>query len=203
MKLLRIPAFPNQHSVYSWRLNPLLLSNEGFIQYISKQIDMFLKTNITTDVIHSTIWERLKAFLQGHIISYCSFTNKQKQKRLTELTDLIMKLDHQHSATPSPDLYKQRLYLQTEFNLLSTKQSEQLLLTSRRSRYEHGEKASRILDHQLCKSESTHIIPEIKTQFGCITTDPKKINESFQYFYSNLYKSDSLNKPELFDNCFC
>ena len=77
-----------------------------------------------------------------------------------------------------------------------------MLLKSRRLWYEHGEKASKLLAHQLRKSESTHIIPEIKTQFGHITKEPDKINESFQYFHSNLYKSDSLNKPEPLDTFF-
>ena len=36
-------SFPNQNSVYSWRLYALLLSDEWFIQYIYNQIDIFLK----------------------------------------------------------------------------------------------------------------------------------------------------------------
>lgn len=71
-------SFPNQKCMYSWRLNPLLLSDESFVKYISEQIDIFLKTNITTDVTYGTIWESLKAYLRGHIISYCSFTDKEK-----------------------------------------------------------------------------------------------------------------------------
>lgn len=169
-------SFPDKRSVYSWRLNPLLLSDKEFVQYISEQIDFFLKMNISPGIAFSTVWESLKAFLRGHIISYCSHTKKQKVKRLSELTNLISQLDKQHSITPSPDLFKQRLTLQTEFNLTSTEQSEQMILKSRRMWYEHGEKASRILAHQLRRSETAHLIPEIKTQSGQITTDPQKIN---------------------------
>ena len=39
-------SFPNENSVYSWRLYALLLSDEGYIQYISKQIHIFLKNII-------------------------------------------------------------------------------------------------------------------------------------------------------------
>ena len=33
-------------------------------------------------------------------------------------------------------------------------------------------------------------IPSIKTQQGEITTDPKRINDAFQSFYSELYRSE-------------
>lgn len=111
-------------------------------------------------------------------------------------------MDQQHSVSPSSDLYQQRLILQTEFNLISTKQSEQMMFKSRQSWYEYGERASKMLAHQLRKSESTHVIPDIKTQSGHTTTEPTEINKTFQNFYSNLYKPESLNNPELFDVFF-
>lgn len=194
--------FPEEPCVYAWRLNPLLLSDNAFTEYISKQIDFFLKINTTPGVTCSTIWESLKAFLRGHIISYCSHEKRQRQKRIVELTDLIAQLDIQHSRNPSPDLYEQRMVLQTEFNLISTQQAERMILKSRRLWYEHGEKASKILAHQLQKSEATQFISEIKTQDGHITTNPQKINETFQSFYRELYQSESLHSPDLFDNFF-
>lgn len=148
------------------------MSDDSFTDYISKQIELFLETNVTSDVTYSIIWESLKAFLRGHIISYCANAKKQKQKRLIELTDLIAHLDNQHSSNPSPDLYKQRMVLQTEFNLISSQQAEQMIFKSRRLWYEHGERLSKILAHQLRKSEATQFISEISQ----ITTNPQKIN---------------------------
>lgn len=45
---------PHQNSIYSWRLNPLLLSDAGFLQYISKQMDLVLNT-ITEDMWQSVL----------------------------------------------------------------------------------------------------------------------------------------------------
>ena len=53
-----------------WRLNPLLLADEEFVNHIASQINFFIEINITPEVSHSTIWEALKAFLRGQIIEY-------------------------------------------------------------------------------------------------------------------------------------
>lgn len=195
-------CFPNVPNVYTWRLNPLLLSDAVFVKYITEQINIFLESNITPEVSYSTIWESLKAFLRGQIMSFCSHKKKQKQGRITELTGLISQLDHQHSVAPSPDLYKERLVLQTEFNLITTQQAERMIQKSRGRWYEHGEKSSKLLAHQLRKSETTQLISEIKTQNGLVSTNPKDINETFQSFYSTLYQSESLQSQPLFNNFF-
>lgn len=74
---------------------------------------------------------------------------KANSKRLKQLTDDILKLDIKYRHSPSADILKQRLLLKTEFDLLSTHQAENHILKSRHSSYEHGEKAGKILAHQL------------------------------------------------------
>ena len=53
----------------------------------------------------------------------------------------IAELDKKLSVSPSPELGKERQNLQMDYNLLSTQETEKLLLQSRRFLYEHGEKA--------------------------------------------------------------
>lgn len=52
-----------------WRLKTRLLSTENFVNFISQQIDYFLSLDKTPDVSMSVIWEVLKAYLRGEIIS--------------------------------------------------------------------------------------------------------------------------------------
>lgn len=70
-------------------------------------------------------------------------------------------------------LLKQRLHLQAQFDLISAKEVECLLLRSRGSYDEHGNKASRLLAHQL--RSQARLIP-IKNTDGIITTDPLEMN---------------------------
>lgn len=57
----------------------------------------------------------------------------------------IAELDKKLSVSPSPELDKDRQNLQMNYNLLSTQETEKLLLPSHGFLYEHGEKAGRHL----------------------------------------------------------
>lgn len=55
-------SFPNYHSCFRpWRLNSLLLSDDEFVKFLSKEIAFFLETNDTPDISRATLWEALKA----------------------------------------------------------------------------------------------------------------------------------------------
>ena len=102
-----------------------------------------------------------------------------------------MSIDRQYAQSPSPSLYKERLRLQTEFNIITTRQVEGCLIRTKSDFYEHGEKTAKILANQLRGIRAKQIIPGIKTDKGSISSDPKKINEHFKVFYSRLYTPES------------
>lgn len=127
----------------------------------------------------------------GQIISYSAHLNKSRKAKLQELSINITKLDQQLATCPSPSLLKQRIELQTEFDLITTNDAERLLLHSRATYYEHGDKASRLLAHQLRRQAASRMIPQIKDSSGILHKDPTTINSVFHSFYSSLYKSES------------
>lgn len=185
----------------SWRLNTGLLSNEDFVTFISQQINFFLEINRTPGISSSLLWETLKAYLRGEIISYCAHESGARGRKLTNLTEQIRQIDDTYSITPSPDLYKERLLRQAEFDVLSTADTEKLLFKSRCAYYEFGDKASKLLAHQLRQKSTSHQIPQIQTPSG-ITTDPKQINEQFKQFYSSLYAAEPPDDPSTLNNFF-
>ena len=91
---------------------------------------------------------------------------------------------------PSPELLKQRLDLQAEFDPISTKEAECLLLRRRSSYYERGDKASHLLAYQLRRQATSRLIPSIKNTCDTITRDPLEINATFKSFHSSLYESE-------------
>lgn len=107
-----------------------------------------------------------------------------------ELEKAIADLDISLSTNQSPDLYKERMVLHAELNLLLTKEAEQNLLCAQGYMYEHGDKASRLLAHQLKAKMASNQISQIKDETGSLTSDPETINGIFRKFYSQLYKSE-------------
>ncbi len=174
-----------------WRLNTLLLSDETFVNSISSKIKIFLEHNQTPEMPFSVIWEAMKAYLRGEIIYLSSHIRKIQTARLEELTNTILKLDATLAFTPSPALNKQRLSLQTEYNLLSTKRIENLMNKTRYRTYEYGEKTGRVLAHQLRQKTADRTITQIKDKLGNKCTEHLQINHCFYEFYSELYTSES------------
>ncbi|CAJ1062856.1 LINE-1 reverse transcriptase -like protein [Xyrichtys novacula] len=170
-----------------WRLNPILLNDPNFSTFIANKIDEFISNNNSDTVSPSLLWETLKAVIRGDIISYCSKKNKLKKKQLDQLIEGIKKLDNDYSVSPSPETYKERLSLQMQYDLLTTEKTENMLIRSRGLTYEHGEKAGRLLSHQLKKESAARNIPQIKNSDGLCTVIPTEINNTFKTFYSDLY----------------
>ena len=176
----------------TWRLDPLLLADGNFCTQISEAIDLFLKTNNTDGICPMLLWETLKAFIRviiSKIISYTSYINKKCGGRQKELEESIATLDQRYSSNQSPNLYKERLKL----DLLTTREAERLLLRSRGTQYEFGDKASRLLAHQLKIKTASNQITQIRTNTSALTSDPVEINDVFKEFYSQLYTSESSN----------
>lgn len=112
---------------HPWRLNTLLLADENSNKCISSEITSFLELNQTLGMSPLTVWESMKAYLRGQIISYSAQQRKLHNMKLEQLANDILKLDSILATAPSNDLFKQQMTLQTDFNLLSTRQIENLM----------------------------------------------------------------------------
>lgn len=125
-----------------WRLNTALLSDPTFCTFVSTAIDNFLLHNRSESIAASTLWETLNVVIRGEIISYTSTLNKKRKQKLDNLIDSIRRVDYLNSTSPSPELYKERLNLQVQYNLLSTNKTEWYLSRSKGYIYEHGRSTS-------------------------------------------------------------
>uniref|UniRef100_A0A8P4G9K3 Reverse transcriptase domain-containing protein n=1 Tax=Dicentrarchus labrax TaxID=13489 RepID=A0A8P4G9K3_DICLA len=177
------------------RLDPSLLLCPEFKTFVAGQIDLFFEINDCPDISRCTLWESHKAYIRGQIISYTAHKNKEHNKRLVEIEQSIADIDKKCSAHSTSELHKERILLQMEYNNLSTHKVVSNLLKTKQKFYEHGEKAGRMLAHQLRQSTSNSQIPEINIAPGVTTSDPNLINCQFKKYYSNLYLSDADTNP--------
>lgn len=143
-----------------------------------------------------TLWETSKAYLRGMIISYFSGNNKADKLKLDTIFKDLQSLDHQYAIDPNKDLYKERLRLQTEFDLLTTNKAEVQLLKSKQCFFELGDKAGKLLAHQARASAASRLINGIRSPQGDVVHDPHKINNIFLEFYSGLYTSELSSCPD-------
>ena len=194
-------SFPNSSVPQrSWQLDSLLLTQPSFVKFISEQIDFFLLVNTTPGMSYATIWESLKAYLRGQIISYATHKKRERNKRIKELNQEILNIDNQLANNSTPELFKGRLLLQTEFDNLSIRQTERMMLKTRQTYYEHGERAGKLLCHQLKQTVAQNAIPEIRVSSDSTSSHPQTINDRFKAYYTELYKSQaSANATDIQD----
>ena len=190
--LLLTLLFPGKRfTLKTWRLNTLLLSDSDYTRYLSSDIGLFLETNSTPDISPCSVWEALKAYVRGRVISYSSFISKRRKSRLLELSTDILTVDKQYAVSPNPELYRKRITLQTEYNLLSTNQATQLLQKTRQTYFEFGDKPSKLLALQLRQRYSQNLISQIRSPDLGVTSNTSDINTCFNNFYKSLYQSES------------
>lgn len=95
---------------------------------MEEHISFFLETNNTLDESLLTVWDALKAYLRGQIIS---FTANMKRKSLKEQSDLLFEIrdtDKEYAQHRTPKLYNKKIDLKTRFDLLTTHQIQNITL---------------------------------------------------------------------------
>lgn len=78
----------------------------------------------------------------------------------------IKDVDIKYASNPHPNLYKERLKLQTDFDLASTNKAKLQILKSRQRFFESGDKAGKLLAHQARAEESLRLISAISSDLG-------------------------------------
>lgn len=168
----------------SWKFNSLLLSDKAFCDTLKNQLDIFLEINTIPETSPSIILESFKAYARGQAISYSACVNRQRRKKLEELSVEITLLDSAYAASPDPGIYKKRLKLQSDFNILSSHQAEKLLLKAKHAFFEHGDKPIKLLALQLKEKSAQNLISKIRSSDGHLITDPVSITKHFKDYYS-------------------
>lgn len=176
-----------------WRINSTLLSDNDFVNFMKEHLSFFFETNTSPDTSSLVVWDALKAYLRGQIISYTANMRKRAHHERLELADQIKEIDKQYAQAKNPDLYKMRVELQTKFDLASTYLIERQLLRSKSLFYIHSEKSGKLLANQLRGLKAKGHITNIKMEDGMVTSDHAKINNTFSSYYSQLYTSEFSN----------
>lgn len=69
----------NEPAQRSWRFNPQLFTDTKFWDYLESNVKLFFKTFDKEDI--SLLWEALKIYLRGHIISFQSSLKRRDKAK--------------------------------------------------------------------------------------------------------------------------
>ena len=71
-----------------------------------------------TEITASGLWETMKAFIRGEIISYKAHQRKSRREKLAKLSQRIALLDYLYAVSKLQDTYKEPITLQAEYDLV-------------------------------------------------------------------------------------
>lgn len=132
----------------------------------------------------------MKGYIRSNCILFGSNLDKTRQRRILELERNLGHLECAMHNNVTPDSIIQRNKIKQELNSLFWQCAEFLIHRTHQNYYFEGAGPSQSLAISLCASENFAYIPSIKTSEGALVTDPKLINSTFHFLYSNLYSSE-------------
>ncbi len=81
---MELEVGPPEPASYRWRFRGYLLKEPECITFMNNHIDVYLETNLNSSS-HSNIWEALKAYMRGHIMSYVAHKKKGKERSIIQI----------------------------------------------------------------------------------------------------------------------
>lgn len=114
-----------------------------------------------------------------------------RAKALSELTAKLHDCEKRHKNHPDKALETEVTNIREQIREYSLFQSKNILLKSRRTFYEYGDKCSRTLANAIRTQRNKAYIPASSTPTGSRIHDSKDMAESFRAFYEALYNLQS------------
>lgn len=175
-----------------WRFNSSLLRDETYISQFIAELEIFTGFNVGSVDDPRILWDAIKGFIRSNAILYCSNKRKIESLHLTDLETEFSRLDSLLQTNFSDSLELKRSLVKKEINDILKQKSEFLIHRSRQRYYFQGARPSHLLAMRIRANDHFADIPMIKSEGGVIRTDPDEVNSTFQNFYSNLYKSETI-----------
>ena len=180
-----------------WRLNPALLNNHRFVDFVTRECERFFVENKTPDISPSTLWESAKAYIRGAIISYTSAQKKEATKRQLELEEAVHDLEAQFKLASNTYLAKQLEAARSALNQLLTQKAESQIFFAKHRLFESGNKPGRLLARLARGKIESNLIPSLLDKHGIRHFKSTEVSKIMKSFYADLYSSDCTSSVEV------
>ncbi|PIO23924.1 hypothetical protein AB205_0061220 [Aquarana catesbeiana] len=177
-------------SPFSWHLDEKLIENPSVSSKIQEEIDGFFSVNDTGEISGSVLWEALRAYIRGILISIGANEKKDSTKRKTELIEEIHHLEQLHkAASGSHNLLLHQLIIKREELKDSMEiDSKHFLNKNLKDRFRWSNKVGKHLATVLKRKGGSNFIDRIQNKKGVLKYTSTDIAEEFRSYFTSLYK---------------
>ena len=100
----------------TWRLNNVLLNNQGITEEIQEEIKKYQETNDDENTMVQNLWDAAKAVLGEKFITIQSCLKTQEKSQIINLTLHLKQLEKEEQKYPKVSRRKETIKIRSEIN---------------------------------------------------------------------------------------
>jgi hypothetical protein len=135
----------NRKPTFMWRLNNTLLNDSLVKDEIKKGIKDFLKFNENEATTYPNLWDTIKEYLRGNLISLSASKKKLERAYTSSLTAHLEALELKEANSPKRSRWQEIMKLRDETNPVETKRTIQRINQTRSWSFEKINKINKPL----------------------------------------------------------
>ena len=190
-----------KHGPSFWKFNASLVEDADYVKLLNESFPIWLDEfkDITDKRI---LWDLIKNRIRQVSINYSKEKAHKRREKITDIEASLKTCEENCGRSPSPENLEQLEILKSEYNSIYEYLSQGAIVRSRATWYEKGEKSNKYFLNLESHKKAKSSVRKVFNKDGILITDPKKILQEIEKFYSDLYKADSLKPSENLLNSF-
>ena len=129
-------------------------------------------------------------------MKYSKERAREKRERVSNIENMLRTCEENCSRCPSKENFEQLGVLKIEYDDIYRELAEGATIRSKATWYEKGERSNKYFLNLESHNKIKSSVRKIFNREGNLITDPQKIRQEIESFYSDLCKSDILSPPK-------
>jgi len=184
-----------KHGPSFWKFNASLVNDVNFVTLIAESVPEWLNEfNEVTD--KRVLWDLIKYKIRQVSMKYSKERAREKRERVSNIENMLQTCEENCSRCPSKENFEQLEVLKIEYDDIYRELAEGAIIRSKATWYEKGERSNKYFLNLESHNKIKSSVRKIFNREGALITDPRKIRQEIERFYSDLCKSDTLSPPK-------
>ena len=138
------------------------------------------------------LWDLIKYRIRQVSIKYSKEKALKKRKKISDLETSLRICEEKCNESPTFENQEELEMLKMEYDSIYEQIAKGAIIRSKATWYEKGEKSNKYFLNLETHKKAKSSVPKVFNSKGVLITDPKRILQEIQNFYSDLCKHDPL-----------